>query len=175
MSAQAPDVAAGFRRLMARFATGVCVVTAHDGGVDGGLTVNALLSVSLRPPSLLVSLMRDVDTLPLIERSRAFAVSFLAHDQRALSERFAATVPSAEKFRGVAIHRGASGAARLEGALGSLDCRLVSTTPAYDHVLVLGEVVGLATGREAAPLVFYRSGYAEEDGEGRLRLPPPPP
>ena len=43
----------GFRRLMARWATGVSVVAAHDPAGDAGLTVNALFSVSLRPPSVL--------------------------------------------------------------------------------------------------------------------------
>jgi flavin reductase (DIM6/NTAB) family NADH-FMN oxidoreductase RutF len=162
----------GFRQLMARWATGVSVVTARDRDADGGLTVNAFLSVSLNPPAVLVSLMRDVDTLPLVERSRRFAVNFLTADQRSLSDRFARTVPSAEKFRGVAFHRGPSGLALLDGTLGALECRVASLTPSYDHVLVVGEVVSQELGREAPPLLFYRSTYAEADGPDRLRFPP---
>ncbi|HXQ79552.1 MAG TPA: flavin reductase family protein, partial [Thermoplasmata archaeon] len=78
-----------FRNVMARWATGVSVVTARDGPLDAGLTVNAFLSVSLAPPSVLVSLTEDSDTTPVIERTGLFAVNFLAADQRALSERFA--------------------------------------------------------------------------------------
>jgi flavin reductase (DIM6/NTAB) family NADH-FMN oxidoreductase RutF len=166
------DEGKAFRRLMARWATGVSVVTARDGDSDGGLTVNAFLSVSLNPPTVLVSLMRDVDTLPLVERSRRFAVNFLAADQRSLSERFARTVPPAEKFRDTAFHRGSGGVALLDGTLGALECRVASLTPAYDHVLVVGEVVSQELGREAPPLLFYRSTYAEADGPDRLRFPP---
>jgi hypothetical protein len=35
---------------------------------------------------------------------------------------------------------------------------------------VVGEVVHVEAGREALPLVFFRSGYGEPDGADRLRL-----
>ena len=164
--------AAGFRRLMARWATGVSVVTAHGPHGDAGLTVNALLSVSLRPPSVLVSLSNDADTLPVIERSGHFGVSFLAAAQRPVSERFAATLGAEEKFRGVARHPGPKGSPLLDGGLGALECRLVHRTPAFDHVLVLGEVVHLEAGADELPLLFFRSGYSAIEGTDRLRLPP---
>jgi 3-hydroxy-9,10-secoandrosta-1,3,5(10)-triene-9,17-dione monooxygenase reductase component len=169
-----PPVAdpARFRALMGRWATGVSVVTARGRAHDAGLTVNALLSVSLRPPSVLVSLGHDVDTLPVIEESGHFGASFLAADQRPVSERFALTIPSAEKFAGLAVHRGPAGSPLLTDALASLECRVVSRTPTFDHVLLVGEVIHTESGREAPPLVFYRSGYAEADGPNRIRLPP---
>ena len=162
-----------FRTLMARWATGVAVVTARLGETDAGLTVNGLLSVSLRPPSLLVSLTHDADTLPVLARSRSFAASFLAAEQRSLSERFARTIPSPEKFAGVPVHRGRTGAALLDGSLGAVECRVVSTTPAFDHDLVLGEVVAVELGPDRSPLIFQHSGYAETEADGRVRLPPP--
>jgi len=162
-----------FRAVMSRWATGVTVVTTRDAEVDAGLTVNAFLSVSLSPPSVLVSLQDDVDTLPRLERSRAFAVSVLAADQQAVSERFARTVPPEEKFRDLAFHRGTTGAALIDGALGALECRVLAITPAFDHRLVLGEVVALEVGRDAPPLLFFRSGYGHADGPETLRLPAP--
>jgi 3-hydroxy-9,10-secoandrosta-1,3,5(10)-triene-9,17-dione monooxygenase reductase component len=168
MTASSPTAAA-FRTAMGRWATGVSVVTAHESGQDAGLTVNALLSVALDPPSLLVSLQRDADTLPVVRRARAFAVSVLAADQRALSERFALAVPSEEKFRGVAVHRGAGGVALLDDALVAFECRLVSDAPAYDHVLLVGEVVRVEAGRERPPLLFFQGAYADAEPDGRLR------
>ena len=162
-----------FRRLMALWATGVSVVTARELDVDGGLTVNALLSVSLAPPSLLVSLSREADTTPLIERTGRFAVSFLAADQRELSVRFAQAVPPAEKFRALSFHRGPSGLALLDGSLAAVECRVVSKTPAYDHLLILGEVLHHEFGREAPPLLFFRSDYGTTAGTDAVRLPPP--
>lgn len=163
-----------FRRLMGRWATGVSVVTAREQDVDVGMTVNALLSVSLAPPSLLISLTREADTTPRIERSGRFAVNVLASDQRALSVRFAQEIPPAEKFRGLAFHRGPSGLALLDGAISALECRVVSKTPAYDHLLILGEVLHHELGRDASPLLFFRSDYATAEGPATVRLPPPP-
>ena len=159
-----------FRRLMARWPTGVSVVTTRWQGVDAGLTVSALVSVSLAPPSLLVSLTLDADTTPLLERSRIFGVSALAADQRAVSERFAQTIPPPEKFRDLPIHRGPGDVPLLDGGLAAWVCRVVAWVPQYDHVLVIGEVVYQEGGREGEPLVYFRSGYAEPDGPDRLRL-----
>lgn len=166
--------AAAFRHLMTRWSTGVSVVTAHDGSGDSGLTVNALLSVSLTPPSLLISLTQDADTTPVIQRSGSFVVNFLAADQRTVSERFAQALPAERKFRDLPIHRGNTGAALLDGTLGAAECKVVGWIPRYDHVLVVGEVVHQELGRDAPPLLFFRSGYSEADGNGRLHLPPPP-
>ena len=174
MEATEPIDGPTFRRFMARWATGVSVVTAREFDTDGGLTVNALFSVSLAPPSLLLSLSRDADTTPLIERSGRFAVSFLAADQEELSVRFAKPLSPAEKFRDLAYHRGPAGLVLLDGALGGVECRVVSKTPAYDHLLILGEVVHHEFGREAPPLLFYRSGYGAAVGTDTVRLPPPP-
>ena len=170
--AQAPSPidSAEFRALMAHWPTGVSVVTAQDGALDAGLTVNAFLSVSLHPPSVLVSLTQDADTTPIIERTGRFAVNFLAADQRPLSERFARPVPPAEKFVGTAVHRGVTGVALLDGTLGAVECRLTSRVASYDHILFVGEVVRVERGREAPPLLFFRSAYAEAEGSDRLHL-----
>jgi flavin reductase (DIM6/NTAB) family NADH-FMN oxidoreductase RutF len=164
-----------FRAFMARWPTGVAVVTAHDGSSDYGLTVNAFLSVSLTPPTVLVSLTQDADTTPVVRRAKAFAVNFLTADQRLLSERFARAIPPDEKFRGLAVDRGSTGAPLLKETLGALECRLTQEIPVGDHLLLIGEVVDQRRGRETSPLLFFRSRYAEAAGPDRLELPPPSP
>lgn len=166
----APVDGAQFRRFMARWPTGVSVVTARDGPVDAGLTVNAFLSVSLSPPSVLVSLTEDADTTPVIERTGLFAVNLLAADQRSLSERFARASPPSEKFIDLAVHRGSTGLALLDGTLGAVECRVVSSVPTYDHVLFVGEVLHQEVGRDAPPLLFFRSAYVESESGDRLHL-----
>jgi flavin reductase len=168
--ASPPVEAAAFRAVMSRWATGVSVVTARVDGLDHGLTVNSFQSVSLKPPSVFVLLTEDADTLPAIERSGHFGVSFLGADQRELSERFARTVAAREKFAGVPVHRGPSGTALIDGHVGALEARLTERRPLFDHLLVVGAVTYVEPGRDQPPLVYYRSGYAAAEGPDRLKL-----
>ncbi len=161
-----------FRALVARWASGVSVVTGREEDQDTGLTVNALLSVSLNPPTLLVSLTHDADSTPVILRTGRFIVNVLAGHQRALSERFALAIPSGEKFSGVALHRRGDGPARLDGALASFECEVAHVYAVGDHQLILGRVVDLETGPDGVPLLFYRSRYADPTGPESLTLPP---
>ncbi len=162
---------ARFRQLMSRWATGVSVVTTRHEDRDRGLTVNAFLSVSLAPPRVLVSISTDADALPALRASGTFAVSILSATQRSLSQRFAGRVTPEEKFAGLDVHRGRTGAALLDGAIATLECRLVQEVAAGDHALVLGEVVATEEGEDAAPLLFFRSAYAEAEPDELLRLP----
>lgn len=164
-----------FRAWMGRWPTGVGVLTAADGPRPFGMTVNAFLSVSLDPPTVLVSLANDADSTPVVLRTKRFAVNLLAHDQRALSERFARAVPAPEKFTGVSTRPGRGGVPLLEATLGALECAVGAVHPAADHQLVLGTIEALHDGRGVPPLLFHRSRYAEADAGGRLTLAPPPP
>jgi flavin reductase (DIM6/NTAB) family NADH-FMN oxidoreductase RutF len=160
-----------FRGAMARWATGVSVVTALGPVGPVGLTVNAFLSVALQPPTILISLTHDADSTPVIDQSGRFAVNLLAADQRSLSERFARTDPPAEKFRGLEVRTGEAGLPLLADTLGALEARVIQRIDVADHRLFVGEVTAIHAGREAPPLVFYRSQYAAPDADGALHLP----
>ena len=164
-----------FRAVMARWPTGVTIVTAQENGRDTGLTVNAFLSVSLTPPLVLVSLTHDADATPVIRRTRSFAISILAHDQREISERFAKVVAPAEKFAHLPVRRGRDGLALIDGALATLECTVVHEFDLADHHLYIGEVVQADVHRDDAPLLFYRSRYAEMTGPETVKLAPPDP
>ncbi|HKV90524.1 MAG TPA: flavin reductase family protein [Thermoplasmata archaeon] len=175
MSAPPAADATAFRRLMGRWATGVSVVTAREGERDFGLTVNAFLSVSLAPPTVLVSLGHEADTTPVVARTCRFAVSVLSHEQRSVSEKFARTSTPEVKFQGSGFHRTPSGLAILDGALGTFDAKVTKTLEVGDHTLFAGVVEHVTAGPEAAPLLFFRSQYAEPAGADLVRLPRPKP
>src|SRR2546430_6616026 len=86
-----PDVpAAEFRDAMGHFATGVTVVTSV--GADGapvGTTANAVTSLSLDPPLILVCFDLGSQTLRAIRGHGAFVVNVLAAPQQHLSRNFA--------------------------------------------------------------------------------------
>ena len=150
--------AADFRRILGHFATGVTVVAASEpGGAPRGLTANAIASVSLDPPLVLVCVERDADTHDVILGAGAFAISILGEDGEELARRFA-TYPAGRKFEGVAYREEATGSPVLEAALGWIDCRLHTHHEGGDHTICVGEVVAGDAG-EGAPLLYYRGGY----------------
>ena len=160
------------REWMRRWATGVAVVTAREGERDFGLTVNAFLSVSLNPPTVLVSLGEEANTTPVISRTKHFAINVLRADQANLSRRFAQPDPSRVKFDGVGLQRGPYGLALLDGTLGSLVCQVSAEYAAGDHRLVLGTVVAFEKGHGRLPLIFFGGGYGEAGERGAVHLPP---
>ena len=77
-----------FRKVMGRFATGVSVVTARSlEGEPVGLTANALTSVSLKPPLILVCIHKQADAHDPLIQSGSFAVNILRREQEALAMR----------------------------------------------------------------------------------------
>lgn len=147
-----------FKAAMARWATGVTVVTARAGERVHGMTVSDFAGVSLDPPLVLVCADKSSHTNPLIAEGRCFAVSFLSRGQEALSNKFASRREEWQRFDGLACGEAETGAPLIPGALASLDCRLEATHDAGDHVIYVGRVVAIVRG-EGEPLVYYGGGY----------------
>jgi flavin reductase (DIM6/NTAB) family NADH-FMN oxidoreductase RutF len=146
-----------YRRTCAQFATGITVVTTLDSeGRPHGMTVNSFSSVSLDPPLVLVSIDLRNAILGHFISSSWFAINILAEHQEELSRRFSS--PSADRFREVNWHAGASGTPLLDGVLAQLECSVVKTFEVGDHTVLIGEVQrgGFSEGK---PLVYFDSGY----------------
>jgi flavin reductase (DIM6/NTAB) family NADH-FMN oxidoreductase RutF len=100
-----------FRRVMGHFVTGVTVVSAFDGELPFGITVNALSSVSLDPSLVMVALDRRRFLTPIVRAAGRYAVNILSEDQQALSDCFAGAPVELgrDRFCGAAWHRGRTG------------------------------------------------------------------
>jgi flavin reductase (DIM6/NTAB) family NADH-FMN oxidoreductase RutF len=145
------------RRVMGHFATGVTVITTCDeNGNPFGLTANAVSSVSLVPPLILVCVDKRADTYPYFERSKVFVVNILSDAQESISRRFATS--GIEKFDGIGYHKNESGCAILDDAVGHVECRIVQAHDAGDHTIYVGEVETVDAS-DVPPLLFFRGGY----------------
>jgi flavin reductase len=151
-------LAADLKRVLARRASGVAIVTARAGDRIHGMTISAFTEVSLDPPLVLVCADKSSNTHPLIAEGRVFAVNLLAREQEELSNRFASKVDEDRRFEGLAFDRGATGAPLLAEALAVLDCRVVAAHDAGDHVIYVGRVEGLRSS-DREPLVYYAGAY----------------
>ena len=152
-----------FRKVMGHFATGVTVVTTFYEGAPRGITVNALSSVSLDPPLVMVALDRRRFITPMVHATRRYAVNVVAEHQQALSDCFAgaAVTPDRDAFCGATWTPGeALGLPLLEGAIATLECAVVQTIPVGDHDLFIGEVIEVTNPEHhPLPLLYYRRHY----------------
>ncbi|MBO0702595.1 MAG: flavin reductase family protein, partial [Candidatus Dormibacteraeota bacterium] len=118
-------------------------------------TATSLVTVSLDPPTLLVSLDALTSTAELIGAAGGFSVSLLAREQEFLAERFAGTAPPAPpRWDGIPHTLTGSGRPVLRGAPAWFDCALEERYEVADHMLFLGRVVELGIGA-GNPLVWW--------------------
>jgi len=146
------------RRLMSRWATGVAVVTSRDGGGPRGATTNALTSLSLDPPLVLVALDRGSNTLAAVQASGRFCLNVLAADQEAVARRFATKASGEEKLAGLP-HQLVDGVPVLTGVLAWLACELEQELPGGDHAILVGRPLDAGGDQDAQPLVFFGGRY----------------
>ena len=142
---------------MRRFPAPVAVVTAELDGERFGLTVGSLVSLSLVPPLVGISIGKDSSSHEPIRRAGGWAVSLLGAEQADVAQHFARSgIPPIALWDGVDVHDGTRGP-RVDGALGWLECRTVADHDAGDHTIFVAEVDSITLGNTAEGLV-YRDG-----------------
>ena len=124
-----------------------------------GLTIGSLLSLSLDPPLVGVSISRDAAMHELLREAGGGALSLLAAGQDWLAQHFARGVPPIAMWHGIATEPGASGAPLLVGALGWLECGLREEVPGGTHTLFVCDVERVELGVDAPPLLRVRGEY----------------
>lgn len=147
------SVAADLRGVMRSFPAGVAVATVDLGGERLGLTLGSLVSLSLDPPLVGISISRYAALHELLRRAGAFGLSLLAEGQESLAQHFARGVPPIALWAGIATRAGGDGPPLLDGALGWIECRISAEYPAGDHTFFVGDVTRAESGRAGTPLV----------------------
>src|SRR5215207_2903417 len=132
------------RETMARFPTGVTVVTAIGPAGPAGATANAVASLSLEPPMMLAALDLGSRTLIAVEHAD-------------LARRFSTKDPHPEKWDGVGWSERA-GAPMIDGSAIWLACELTEVHEGGDHVIATGLVTDLEAGK-GEPLLFFGGEY----------------
>jgi 3-hydroxy-9,10-secoandrosta-1,3,5(10)-triene-9,17-dione monooxygenase reductase component len=149
------------RTLMSRWTTGVAVVTSRGDNGPRGATTNALTSLSLNPPLLLVCLDNGSNTLDAVRTSRRFCVNILAAGQEEIARRFATKQSGEEKLAGVLHEVRADGVPALGGTLAWVVCELEREHEGGDHAILIGRPLQAGVDPHAEPLVFFAGGFHE--------------
>jgi flavin reductase (DIM6/NTAB) family NADH-FMN oxidoreductase RutF len=146
------------RRIMGRFAAGITVATTRVGNDLYAMTANAVCSLSLDPPLVLLCVDRRAQFLAALKEGRCYALNILAEDHEHLSRRFAQKGP--KDFSDLKTKTAVTGSPILEEALGWLDCKIVDVLPGGDHEIFLGEILA-GDCRDGRPLLYFGGNYAK--------------
>ncbi len=161
------DPAVAFRRTLGMFATGVTIITTQAGDQVHGMTANAFMSVSLRPPLVLISVDKRAKMNALLREGVRFGVNVLADDQRELSDHFAGRAGDGRReARFTVIHD----TPLVDGALAHLVARAERSYWGGDHSLFLGVSSTRGTGR-GRPSCSTGVSTSACRGKGRTRRP----
>lgn len=154
------DTQQRFRQAVGLFATGVAVISCSDPDLDctdvdytvHGATVNSFTSVSLRPPTVMVSLMAG-RAHDFITGNGYFGASVLTAKQRHCSDHFAGKRgPHAPEF--TVRDR----VPTLVDCLAWFECEVTRRLEIHDHTVFVARVLSCG-GDGGSPLLFYGSAY----------------
>ena len=162
-----------FRGAMRQLTGGVSVITAGRGKDISGMTATSVSSLSVDPPTLIVSVNRGASCWPLLQRYGFFGVNILTSDQIDIAERFAGKdgLKGAARFAGAEWTTRASGVPLLSGALAAIDCEVEEIIERHSHAIVIGRVLDLQLSTRTAALAYWQGQYVAIDrDEDAVRL-----
>ncbi|RDI67505.1 flavin reductase family protein [Nocardia pseudobrasiliensis] len=143
------------RGAMRNFVTGVAVVTTHRDGAHDAVTVNSLVSLSLEPPLVAISLRRDSRFGADLLATREWNVCILHGESATVAGSFARDRETrTAALAALPTRPGVRTGALLLDAPGWLECVLDRTYEVGDHTLFIGAVVAAGTDEPGARLLF---------------------
>lgn len=143
-----------FRRHVSLFATGVAVISGEDeAGAVHGVTVNSFGSVSLEPPTVIVSL-RPGRAFDIVQATGRYGASILTEGQQHCSNHFAGNRDSSSAPTFTTRSR----VPTLESCLAWFECEVLDSITINDHVLFPARVTACGSA-EGDPLIFFASKY----------------
>ena len=145
---------------MSKFATGVTVVTTIDDRDQvHAMTANAVTSVCLEPPLVLVCVAHSTNTYGFVEQRGRFGINILGSDQESIGAYYARKPKDRHGDVESSFLNSDGGSPVLEGALAFLGCKVVGSHVHGDHTIYVAEVEELSRAESGEPLLFFDSRF----------------
>jgi flavin reductase (DIM6/NTAB) family NADH-FMN oxidoreductase RutF len=145
------------RALFRRWPAGVSVVVADVDGRRAGLTVSSLVSLSLEPPLVGISIALEASLHELLRDAGQWGASLLSGEQEHLAQHFSRSVPPIAQWDRIAVRE--DDPRLLADAVGWLVARTVEELRTGDHTFFVGEIVSLEQGAAPTSLVYVNREY----------------
>ncbi|NDK92490.1 flavin reductase family protein [Gordonia desulfuricans] len=142
---------------MRRSAAGVSIVVAEMDGRQWATTITAWCSVSVSPPTLIISLSSYTAAAAAVSETQRFGLSLLGTDAQPAAEFGSAAGQAKFLDQSAHLHPGVDGC--VKGAFAHLDCQVQQQLDVADHRIFVGRVTSAVMFDEADPLVYSNRQY----------------
>jgi len=153
------DYKENFRLAMRGFAGTITIITTRAGSVRLGATATSVISISMEPPSMLVSIHFESRLARAIRDSGFFCVNVLTEQQEGYSRMFAGPIKRDARFSGVDWQDDPDGLPYLESAQSSMSCRVASEFQFGTHCMFAGEIIRVRRSDTVRPLIYLDGDY----------------
>lgn len=156
-----PELVEQVGPVLGRVVSGVYVLTASNpAGQETGMLASWVQQASFNPPLLTVAVNTSRYLNEWLSEQPLCVLNLVGESQKGLLRHFGRGFdPGVSAFDGLELSRSQQGLPVLADALGHLECRVISRTPAGDHYVYVLEIIGGATGprlESEAPMVHIR-------------------
>ena len=148
------------KQVLRQFTYGLFAITCSEGEEVNAFTANWLTQVSFDPPLLAVSVENNSKSLPMIQRSRKFAVNILRTGQRELAGALGkSALKYPQKLASIVYETRGDGYIVLQDALSWVGCAVQQTHLTGDSTLLVAEIVDAGVVAEGQPLTMNEAGF----------------
>ena len=128
--------------VFSKFKSGVYVVTTIVDDVKYGWTISWCSKVSFNPPLVMVSIGKNRGDSDIFKEAEVFAINILGENGLEVARHFGLSDgENVKNFSGIEHSELETGSPILKNSVGSLDCRLIRSVDAGDHVVFIGVVL----------------------------------
>ena len=129
-------------KILKKLNYGIYVVTMGDGTGGNAFTASWVMQVSSEPPMIAVSVHNKHQSSRLLQSTGAFVVNLIGVGQDDVVKAYFGPAESGyDKLKNSSvIDSPATKTPLIPGAIGYLDCEIVSNTQAGNHTIFIGEV-----------------------------------
>ena len=141
-------------KALGRVASGLYVVTTKFEDKEDAVLASWVNQCSFDPPAVTIALGTLRSARLLVEASNSFIVNILSKDDMSLLKHFSR--PPENIFKGIKTRKGLGGIRILSEAVSYLECEVVHSINAGDHILYVGEIIGGKTLKGGDPYIHVR-------------------
>lgn len=143
-----------FITAMANMPAPVAIVTTGAEGARVGMTVSAVSSLSVDPPSILVCINKNATAYADVIANRRFGVNIVHFEQADITLHFAQK--DVDRFSHGQWQQSRTDVPLLTGAAAAIACTIAAEYDGFSHAILVGRVdeIILATGETIHPVAY---------------------